>query len=394
MKSKDLVKENMMQMAQAIREDDQEGFVKAINDYAQTIEKRVLDEVNGRIAQYDDQVMLARKGNALTSEETEFYNKLVENARMNPQEPMAALSNVDVVTPPSIIDRILDDLKIDHPLLDAINFVNTSGMTEIYLNNDGMGAAAWGELTSAIVKELSSDFLKLNLKHAKLSAFVPIPNSMLDIGPQWLDRYVRTILTNSIAVGSETAIVSGDGKEKPIGMDRNISDGAAVVGGAYPAKDAIVIKEFTPATLGAVVTKINKTRKDNPRNIPEGDLILVVNTDDYWEKVRPATMLLTPNGTWVENVLPIPTRIIQTVALAKGEAVLGMASKYFYGIGIGTGKESKIDKSDQYRFLEDQTVYRIKLYGEGRAYDNNAFQKLDISNLKPLAPTVKTITGE
>lgn len=394
MKSKDLAKENMMSMAQAIREDDEEGFVKAVNAYAQTIEARVLDEVNGRIGTYDDQVMLARKGNALTSEEIEFYNKLAESARANSQEPMAALSNVDVVTPPSIIDRIFDDLTIGHPLLDAINFVNTSGMTEIYLNSDGMGAAAWGELTSTISKELASDFTKLSLKHAKLSAFIPVPNSMLDLGPQWIDRYTRTILTNSIAVGLETAAVSGDGKDKPIGMDRNIGADAAVVSGAYPAKDAIVIKEFTPATLGAVVTKINKTSKGNSRNIADGDLILIVNTDDYWEKVRPATMLLTPQGTYVENVLPIPARIIQSTALAKGEAILGMASKYFFGMGTGTGKEGRIDKSDQYRFLEDQTVYRIKLYGEGRAYDNNAFQKLDISALKPLAPTVKTITGE
>lgn len=392
MKSKDLVKENMAQMAQAIREDDQEGFVKAVNAYAQTIEKRVLDEVNGRIAQYDDQVMLARKGNALTSEETEFYNALIENARQN--GPQAALTDVDKVTPPTIIDRIFDDLTIGHPLLEAIAPVNTSGMTEIYLNEDGMGAAAWGEITATIAKELASNFGKLDLRNSKLSAFIPIPNSLLDLGPQWVDRYVRTILTNSIAIGLETAAVSGDGKDKPIGMDRNIADNAAVVSGAYPAKDAIIIKEFTPATLGAVVTKINKTKKDNPRNIPEGDLILVVNTDDYWEKVRPATMLLTPQGTWAENVLPIPAKIIQTVALAKGEAVLGLASKYFIGLGIGTGKEGKIDKSDQYRFLEDQTVYRIKLYGEGRAYDNNAFQKLDISNLKPLAPTVKTIAGE
>lgn len=394
MKSKDLAKENMVQMAQAIREDDQEGFVKAVNAYAQTIEKRVLDEVNGRIAQYDDQVMLARKGNALTSEETEFYNALIENERARQSDPQAALTNVDKVTPPTIIDRIFEDLTIGHPLLDVIPFVNTSGMAEIYLNEDGMGAAAWGELTATITQELASSFTKLDLKHAKLSAFIPLPNSMLDLGPQWIDRYVRTILTNSIATALETTIVSGDGKNKPIGMTRNIGEDAAVVSGAYPEKEAIAIKEFTPESLGAVVTKINKTRKGNPRNIPEGDLILVVNMDDYWEKVRPATMLLTPQGTWTENVLPIPAKIIQSIAVTKGQAVLGMASKYFFGLGTGTGKDGKIDTSDQYRFLEDQTVYRIKLYGEGRAYDNNAFQKLDISNLKPLAPTVKTITGE
>lgn len=44
----------------------------------------------------------------------------------------------------------------------------------------------------------------------------------------------------------------------------------------------------------------------------------------------------------------------------------------------------KIEYSDEYRFLEDERVYLIKLYAHGFALDNNAFQVLDIKDLQPL----------
>ena len=47
-------------------------------------------------------------------------------------------------------------------------------------------------------------------------------------------------------------------------------------------------------------------------------------------------------------------------------------------------KNGKIEYSDEYRFLEDERVYLIKLYAHGFALDNNAFQVLDIKDLQPL----------
>ena len=46
-------------------------------------------------------------------------------------------------------------------------------------------------------------------------------------------------------------------------------------------------------------------------------------------------------------------------------------------------KEGRIEYSDDYRFLEDERVYLIKLYANGFAKDNNAFQVLNISQLQP-----------
>jgi len=69
--------------------------------------------------------------------------------------------------------------------------------------------------------------------------------------------------------------------------------------------------------------------------------------------------------------------------------VLGIGDKYL--AVLGTGRDGRIEYSDEYKFLEDERMYLIKLYGYGRPIDNNCFLVLDITNLKRYTPTVKTI---
>ncbi len=94
---------------------------------------------------------------------------------------------------------------------------------------------------------------------------------------------------------------------------------------------------------------------------------------------------MTPNGQYVNDVLPVPTRIIQSVAVARGEAILGIGKKYLLGVG---GKRG-IQFSDDYKFLEDKRYYKIVAYSNGMPKDDNAFLRLDISDLDPTYLTVK-----
>ena len=47
--------------------------------------------------------------------------------------------------------------------------------------------------------------------------------------------------------------------------------------------------------------------------------------------------------------------------------------------------------SDDYRFLEDERVYLIKMYGHGFAVDDNAFMLLNISDLQPAHYEVEVV---
>ena len=51
------------------------------------------------------------------------------------------------------------------------------------------------------------------------------------------------------------------------------------------------------------------------------------------------------------------------------------------GIGAGTSG-GRIEYSDEYKFLDDERVYITKLYGNGRALDDNAFKLLNISGME------------
>jgi len=143
-----------------------------------------------------------------------------------------------------------------------------------------------------------------------------------------------------------------------------------------------------PTTYGTLLSTL-ATDGNTGRQRAVSRVVLIVNPADYFTKIMPATTVLTPMGTYVGGVLPFPTDIVQSVGVPSGHAVLGIAKKYF--MGVGTGKGGKLEYSDEYKFLEDLRTYKVKFYGMGRPYDINAFLYLDISNMAPTFPTINTV---
>ena len=59
-------------------------------------------------------------------------------------------------------------------------------------------------------------------------------------------------------------------------------------------------------------------------------------------------------------------------------------------MGLGTSKGGKVEYSDEYHFLEDERFYLTKLYGNGMPLDSRSFRRLDITDLRPVYPVVRT----
>lgn len=371
----------------AMKEQDENKLDAALEGYSQFISEAVQSELtaagNGAI----DTVVLATRGiRQLTQSETDFYTKFIEAAKAS--DLKQAIKNVNEAIPVTVIDAVIEDIRKAHPLLDRINFRNTSLFTKyIYNKSSNTKAAIWGKVTSSIVNELEGgiDFFEVELK--KLTAFMYIPKDMLDLGPAWIDRFVRELLSEYIALSLETAVVDGDGNDKYIGMTRDVSDTASVVGGVYPRKTAVKLDKLTPAAVGEILAAIAENIDGTAR--PVVNPIFVVNPFDYFRKVMPATTIRGTDGTYRNDVLPYPMQIIQSAALEKGSAVIGLPERYFAGIGMG--KDGKIEYSDEYKFLEDNRTYAAKFTGNGRPLDNNAFVLCDISGLSPAALEVVVV---
>lgn len=382
MKSKDvkaLTREELAQkFNEALKTEDPEQVAQAMADMADGIQNEILERAASmaNIEQLDAQAMAARGLRQLTSAEKKYYEKLIE--AMKSDSPKQALTNLDVTMPETIIEDVFESLRQEHPLLAAINFQNTTYVTEWILNKNGKQKAKWGAITATITEELEGEFEKLNMTLNSLTAFLPVAKSMLDLGAQWLDSYVREVLKDAIYCGLEEAIIAGTGVDMPIGMMKDLS-ASKQDGAAYPDKEAVAITKFDATQYGAVIAKLAVDRNGRPRKV--GNVIMIVNPVDYFAKVMPATTIMRPDGTYVNDVLPYPTTIIQSEEVPSGKAVVGIADKYF--MGIGTSKDGVIEFDDSYRFLQRERVYAAFLYGNGKAVDNNAFVVLDISALQP-----------
>lgn len=375
----------------AVRDNDAEAFQAAFDEMLQRVGLDVQQEYETRMndlqQELDSRILSARGVRQLTSEERNYYQKLGD--AMKAPDPRQAVTGMDAVLPKTVIDSVFDDLRTNHPLLSRINFMATGGAVEIIVNTNGYEEAAWGDLCDEIVKELTSGFKKVNTGLYKLSAFMPVCKAMLDLGPEWLDNYVRQVLFEAFANGMEAGIVTGDGNKKPIGMDRQVGDNVTVTGNAYPKKAAVKVTDLTPATVGNLISIMAADPNGKTRRVQ--GVILLVNPQDYYQKVMPATTVQAPDGTYRNDVLPYPMDVIQSVSLPRGEAIIGIASQYL--AMAGTSTNGKIEYSDHYHFLEDERVYLVKGYANGMPKDNNAFLRLDISGLQPATYKVTQVTA-
>ena len=380
----------------------------AFEQFAQAIAATVqadFESANG------DRNILAQRGfRQLTAEENKYYQALIEAGKTkNPVQTYAGLLS-DKVMPTTIIEDVYKDLLAEHPLLAKINFQSVQYLTRWILNDHSVQTAVWGAVNSQITQQIASAFRTVEITQCKLSAYAVIEKDMLDLGPAFLDNYIRTFLKEALAVALEDAIVTGNGLNMPIGLDRDIHQGVSVSSSTgYPQKTAVALTSFMPKEYGAVLAELCETEAwytadatgvitpastaANTDGTPKpgytkhggamrsfDEVTLICNMKDYLSKVMPATTVLNAAGSFTNNIFPFPTDVVRSNRVPTGKAILCLPEEYFFG--IGSSKEGTLEYSDDYHFLEDQRVFKIKMHGYGKAWDNTVAILLDISNLE------------
>jgi hypothetical protein len=379
-----IVQSASVAMQEALKAGNEEALSVAFEQFTEAVVDSIRNDYE---MHHNDNAILAQRGyRILTANEQKFYEQWIENAKSsNPRQEFTDLLNDGM--PQTIIEDVYRNLVNDHPLLNAITFTNVSYLTRWILNDHTVDKAVWGNINTEVSKKITSSFKIIEMTQCKLSCYAVIPKDMLELGPVYLDNYIRTILVDALACALENGIVTGTGKNMPIGLDRNISSTASVVGGEYPKKTAVKVKSFLPAEYGPLVAKMAKTEKGIYRKIEKVGLIC--NPVDYLNKVMPATTVLNAAGTYTNNIFPVPTEVFQSAELSEGTAILCLPKEYF--MGLGSNKNGSITYDDSTQFLEDNRVYMIKSYANGRAFDDTVSLLLDISELDPAYITVKNL---
>ncbi|PFC88555.1 phage major capsid protein [Bacillus anthracis] len=314
---------------------------------------------------WDAQVLASRGVRVLTNDEKKFYNAAIE---------VKSFNETHTLMPPTIFERVFEELEKEHPLLSLVNFQTTGAVTQWVVRKEGTVNAFWGDVCDEIKEMIDEGFETLDQGMFKLSGFLVVCKAMFELGPEWLDKYVRTFMKEVVADELERVIVTGTGKKQPIGMIKDLSADAVVKDGIYPDKAKVKLKDFTPKTIGKEI--LAPTTKGGTKRYT--GVTLIVNPLDYAVKFFPIGAKRKDDGTWTYDNFGVPgLTIVQSPAVPLDTVISGKPKDYFMGVAA----EQRLISDDSIRLIEDQRLYLIRQLANGRPLDADSFTVFDISEL-------------
>ncbi|HFU6437370.1 TPA: phage major capsid protein [Listeria monocytogenes] len=355
-------------------EDTQEIQNKAYVEMVDAMAADIMDQAKKEARQEADQYISAsRTDKNITNEEIKFFNDI--NKEVGYKE--------ETLLPQTVVDEIFEDLTTEHPFLASIG-MRTTGLRTKFLKSETSGLAVWGKIFGEIKGQLDATFSEEESIQNKLTAFVVVPKDLEKFGPAWVKQFVVTQIEEAFAVALESAYIIGDGKDKPIGLNRKVAKGTAVADGVYPEKPAAGI--LTLADSKTTVNELTDVYKyhsvkenGHPLNVA-GKVTLLVNPTDAWDVKKQYTSL-NANGVYV-TALPYNLNIIESLFVPEKKAISYVAERY----DALVGGPLDISTFDQTLAFEDLNLYAAKQFAYGKAKDDKASAVWTL-NIKPAEQT-------
>lgn len=332
----------------------------------------MMNALTGDLTEYIDQKVKgkAETGQSLgmSEDEVKFFNSLAAGDLSHSEQE-------EVVFPETTVDQIFKDMVKEHPFLQLLQLQNT-GLRLKFLKSDPKGAAKWGKISGEIQGQLTSTFNDQDADQSKLTAFVAVPNDVLEYGAPWIKTFVVTQIQEAFAAALEEAFLTGDGKDKPIGLNRDVSENVSVTGGQYPEKKSsgtLTFKNTKTAIneLKDVVKTLSK-KEDGSAFVARGKVVLALEPGASLDVEAAATMQ-NVNGQWV-YALPFGIQTVESEYVPEGKVIAFVPERYDAFVSGGV----EIKEFDQTLALEDGYLYTAKRFAYGKAEDDNAAKVYDL----------------
>ena len=307
----------------------------------------------------------------LSENEKKFYNTLKIGAKQS-----ITADQINII-PTETIDWTLNEVKKASNITSLINFAPAN--VKKWLVASKSGAAAWGNLTGSITQELTASITATTMDVFKLSVYCVIPKAIRDLEIGYVDRYFTAILNEAMQDGIVKGYLNGDGKIAPIGITKKISQ---VNGsGEHVAKTKVsTITGFSPEQMGPVLATLSHGGLR-----PVEKVYLICNPLDRYQYVNPALYGDSISGGYVNKSF-LNLEVIEDANVTQGDGIFTMAGLYTMGFqGV------KVDEYKETQALDDADLIIAKVYGNGRAVDDDAAVVFDITNLVPYIPAVTTV---
>lgn len=296
---------------------------------------------------------------SMTPRERQFFNELSKGAP----------EGIEEFLPEETIDRIFENLKKKHPLLEHLGLRNGSFRLKFY-EAETSGVAEWGNIFDEIKGQLKQKFNKRQEISHKLTAFVVLPKDAEKFGPSWLMGFVLTQIDEAFATALEKAFLNGDGDSKPVGLSRKLTGRVESDKTVFDVKETSGTLTFADAkTTVAELTTIHKHHsvdsKGNPVEV-DGQIVMVVNPSNAWEVKRQHTSL-NAQGVFV-TAMPFNVTLVESIHQEAGKVTTFVKGRYLATVAGGF----EMTHFTETMALEDLNLYTAKQFVYGKARDEKS----------------------
>ena len=256
--------------------------------------------------------------------------------------------------------------------------------------------AVWTEMCG-IINERTFVFNQVTLDGYKVAGFIPVCNALLDDNDVNLASVIVEMLSESVGLAMDKAILYGTGNRMPLGIVTRLAQQSAPADyptNARPWADlhstnlSYIASNLTgQAFFAALLEKVSAAYNRYAR----GEMFWVMNSKTR-AKLQGKAVATNINGEWVAMIggrLPIVSGDIDILEfMPDGDMVGGFGDLYL----LGLRQDMTIEASREVQFIQDNTVFKGKMRADGVPVIAEAFVAINIDGQAPT--TSMTFAGD
>ena len=293
-----------------------------------------------------------------------------------------AVSGADLTIPIVFLDLISENMFRYSKLLNRIRVRNVRGEARQTIAGT-VPEAIWTEMCAAI-NELEFVFNQITVDGYKVAGFVPVCNSILEDNDINLASWIVEMLSESIGLAEDKAILYGTGIKMPMGIVSRLAQTAKP--SDYPANapawvdlHTTNIQRIASTLTGAAFWAALTVATGNAYSLyARGEKFWAMNSKTY-NLLKSKVITFTATGDIAAGVfatLPIITGDIDILEFIPDGDIIGGYGDLYLWVNRG---EIQIDADRSVQFIQDNTVFRGKARADGMPVIPQSFVAININ---------------
>ena len=293
-----------------------------------------------------------------------------------------AVSGADLTIPIVFLDLISENMFRYSKLLNRIRVRNVRGEARQTIAGT-VPEAIWTEMCAAI-NELEFVFNQITVDGYKVAGFVPVCNSILEDNDINLASWIVEMLSESIGLAEDKAILYGTGIKMPMGIVSRLAQTAKP--SDYPANapawvdlHTTNIQKIDSTLTGAAFWAALTVATGNAYSLyARGEKFWAMNSKTY-NLLKSKVITFTATGDIAAGVfatLPIITGDIDILEFIPDGDIIGGYGDLYLWVNRG---EIQIDADRSVQFIQDNTVFRGKARADGTPVIPQSFVAININ---------------